>query len=290
METQASSPIFFKNKDYESQISTLGQIPDLTPYSVCKAVERSVGNGTIDGAQNIRGIWRLYIKTSATRAQLLVNRNLRINDVSVLLYDQNPMTTNQQTPENNREKVTIKDLPLSVSNTGIVKLLEMKNVKLVTPIRESRERDPDGKLTNFKNGDRYVYCEGPIHPPLARAAHIAGLQCRIFHNGQFDNKCKACGATGHRAGNDSCPAFNSEDNVTCFNGHLFPLSNMFPCKLKALGKTFKSLEHGYQWWRANEKSATNLRRISLMQPTLEKQRSCQKISHPTIRRQKLHNV
>ncbi len=147
----------------------LGQIPDLTSYSVCKAVGRSVGNGTINGAQTILGIWRLYIKTSGTRAQLIVKRNLRINDVSVFLYNLNLMTTNQQTPENNREKVTIKDLPLSVSNTEIVKFLEIKSVKLVTPIRESRERDTNAKLTNFKNGDRYAYCEGPIHPPLARA-------------------------------------------------------------------------------------------------------------------------
>jgi ribA/ribD-fused uncharacterized protein len=258
MEHDQTPPVFFKNQEFMDFVNSSDkQITTLTPYEVCKAVEKAVGNGHVDGAQNIRGIWRIYLKSMCKRIELLVRRELRIRDAKLTLFEQNPAITNQSSPDDIREKVIVRDIPLSVSNDEIVKFIESKKIKLASGVKYARERDPNGKLTDFKNGDRYMYCEGAINP-LPRVVNIAGLKCRIFHNAQFNRKCRACDGHGHKAGDDNCPARNDEENTTCFSGHLFPLSNFYPCKLTALGKTWKSLEHSYQWWRADKMGMAEL--------------------------------
>ena len=67
------------------------------------------------------------------------------------------------------------------------------------------ERNDQGELTHFKNGDRFVYATHPISPPIERQVKIAGRQCRVFHNGQ-NNFCKICGLQGHRQGDSVCNA------------------------------------------------------------------------------------
>lgn len=250
MTQEGVTPVFFKNRDYVDHMRSIGKPTELTPYDVCKAVEKSVGNGTVDGAQFIRGIWRIYMKTHTSRIELLVKQELRLKDAKVILFDKNPAATRQENPDDIREKVTIKDIPLSVSHDDIKNFLTEKSVQMTTDIMYAKERDPDGKLTGYKNGNRYVYCAGPMQP-LPRDVHIAGIRCRIYHKSQFGDKCRACDNAGHRPGDDKCPAMNKEDNITCFRGHLFPLSNFYPCAIKAYGKRFKSLEHAYQWHRAS---------------------------------------
>ena len=56
-------------------------------------------------------------------------------------------------------------------------------------------RDPDGKLTYFKNGDRFVYAATPV-PVLTRNDKIGDRKVPIFHNTQFNNS-GACGKPGH---------------------------------------------------------------------------------------------
>ena len=68
----------------------------------------------------------------------------------------------------------------------------MKQVVLTSQMRDAHERNDQGELTHFKNGDRFVYATHPISPPIERQVKIAGRQCRVFHNGQ-NNFCKICG-------------------------------------------------------------------------------------------------
>ncbi len=251
-------PVFFKHKDYSDQMRIIGHNTDLTPYTVCRAVEKSLGPQSVLGAQNIRGMWRIYLKQPSLKVELLVKGELKLREAKVTLYEQNPYVTKMKLPTTPREKVTIKDLPLSVSNEEIVKFLTSKSIVAVTPVKDAKERDQDGKLTDYKNGDRFVYCVGPIEPCLPRSIRISDFQCRVFHDSQYSGNCKACDKPGHKAGDLTCIAYNKDDNVTCFQGHLFPLSNMFSYKIKVFGKYFKSVEHAYQWWVADAHDCTEL--------------------------------
>lgn len=81
-----TQPIFFKNRDFAEHMKSLGKQTNLTPYDVCRAVEKCVGNGTVEGAQFIRGIWRIYPQNHAARIELLVKKELRIKDTKVALF------------------------------------------------------------------------------------------------------------------------------------------------------------------------------------------------------------
>jgi ribA/ribD-fused uncharacterized protein len=164
----------------------------------------------------------------------------------------NPSVTHQQSPQDIREKITIKYLPISVSNQELHKLFEQKGIKLATDIKYAQARDSQGKLTAYKTEDRYCYALAPIQPLLPRSVKVVGLRCKLFHAGQFNTSCKACNEVGHRAGNLVCPAKNNNDNVTAFRGHTFVLSNFYRCRLNAFGKTFHGVEYAYQWKKAND--------------------------------------
>ena len=59
--TSGVEPVFIKHQNKDEVIQ---------PYEVCFAVGRLVGNASVDGVQNIAGIWRIYVKTLADRARL----------------------------------------------------------------------------------------------------------------------------------------------------------------------------------------------------------------------------
>ncbi|XP_076435070.1 uncharacterized protein LOC143274947 [Babylonia areolata] len=66
------NPVFLRQKD----------IPDVdnnrpTVLEMCLAAERSSGQGSVLGAQDIRGLWRIYPATKESRTELLV-KGLRL--------------------------------------------------------------------------------------------------------------------------------------------------------------------------------------------------------------------
>ena len=83
------------------------------------------------------------------------------------------------------EKVTIQDLPLNVDNKDIKALIQsFPVVKLIGGIRYGTAKDPDGKWSNFKNGDRFCYIEAPMTVPLHKTAKVGVMPCRIYHRSQ----------------------------------------------------------------------------------------------------------
>ena len=147
----------------------------LEPYDVCIAAGRIVGNGYIDGAQHINGIWRIYVKSRESRGKLLIKRELSIKGANYQIFDKNPALS--RFSQEACEKITIKELPLSVANAEIEAFLRENNVELVSPIRYGKVRDENGDLTNFKNGDRFVYVRSPVWPLLPRTARIVDFRC-----------------------------------------------------------------------------------------------------------------
>ena len=217
-------------------------------------VSKIVGKSLVDGAQNIRGVWRIYLSDRPARLNLCVKRQINIKGVSVPVFDKNPSITKQLSPDEKREKITIRDIPPSVASQEIEQYLKDKNVGLVTDVKFAHERDPNGQLTSFKNGDRYIYAKGMIDPILTRNVFICGRKCRIFHEGQFVKECRACGRRNHGTGDVSCPAKNNEDKITAFSSYRIPLSNMYLVELKIEDETFKSVgykKHGYGCKRRN---------------------------------------
>ena len=67
-------PVFFKQKD----ISDNQSLSSLNSYDVCMAVSRIVGQRNVDGAQNINGIWQVYLLSKESRVNLLVRGTLTL--------------------------------------------------------------------------------------------------------------------------------------------------------------------------------------------------------------------
>ena len=256
-------PVFFYNKGIiiAPGANSSDSQSYLKPYEVCIAAANVVTREHIVGAQNIRGIWRLYMKTRESRTELLI-KGLTLRHKRVTLFDKNPQSTRNNDPDTKVEKIIIKDLPLSMDNAEIGDFFkQMKHVVLTSQIRDAHERNDQGELTHFKNGDRFVYATHPISPPIERQVKIAGRQCRVFHNGQ-NNFCKICGLQGHRQGDSVCNAVTDNLEAVTFSSYEHPLSNSYQCSIPHEGLTFASAEHALQWARATElgcaDTATNI--------------------------------
>ena len=86
---------------------------------ICLAAERVSGSETILGAQEIRGLWRLYPLSRKARNDLLIN-GLTLRQKTVLVHDKNPFILKggdgQEIPVT---KVWISDIPISVDGKDI---------------------------------------------------------------------------------------------------------------------------------------------------------------------------
>ena len=182
-----------------------------------------------------------------------------MNGKSVPLYDQNPYVTYPGLPvqkKMNSDKLTIRNLPLSVSNDEIEKMLVEKSVVLRSPIRYGFIRNEDGELTTYKSGDRYVFVE-PFETPLPRQQEIGIFQCLVLHHGKNGPPCRSCGVQGHKPGEDACKA-KPKDKILAFKGYQHPLSNHYPSKLSVYDMDFKSLEAAFFYRMATEFDKTQL--------------------------------
>ena len=79
------------------------------------------------------------------------------------------------------DKITIKDLPIYITNEAIKAELEEKGVKFVSAVKDSFERDHDGHLTSYRNGDKFAYIQ-KMDEPVPRNMTIANNSCTIIHH------------------------------------------------------------------------------------------------------------
>lgn len=229
----------------------LGQKTEfLKPYEVCVAASKAIGAKHVDGAQNVRGIWRIYTKSRESRVSLLT-KGINLRQTHIALFEKNPRTTNVSDPSIKVEKILIKDLPLSLANEEIMSYLkDHENIEITSIMRYSCERDDNGDLTHFKNGDRFVYAVWPVTPALPPDATIIGRKCRIHHPSQ-NNLCKACKEPGHKIGSDKCKSYCADQDITTFRTYTNILSNHHPTPIEVAPDTvFDSNEHAYQYEKA----------------------------------------
>jgi ribA/ribD-fused uncharacterized protein len=253
MQTQLQSvePLFIKDTDMPSQ--------NIMHIAIVRAISRHVSPQAIDGVQRISKLWRIYLKTTPARLQLLAKKSIVLSGKLVPIYEQNPFNTNQTSPEDRKDKLTIRGLPVSLSNEEVTKMLVSKNIELASPVKFSYMRDEHGSLTFYRTGDRFVYCQ-PFDIPLPRRQKVGIFGCEVIHHGKDGLLCKSCNTAGHKVGDRVCEARAEENSIYGFSGYQHPLSNHYPAPIKAfdLEEPFKSIEHAFYWKMANEMDEQDL--------------------------------
>ena len=187
-EKQLVLPLFFRNKD------VLGE--KLTTLEICRAAEKTVGAGNIEGAQIIKGLWRLYCKNQQTRVELL-QKKLTLRNITIDLYDQNPYVK----PESDSTYLVIHNIPLSYSNDVIANWLDTHGLKPVSEVKYHFVRDESGKLTNYKTGSRFVYVKADPDK-IPEKAQIGLFWAKLWYPGLKKtvtkvSKCSNCLQSGH---------------------------------------------------------------------------------------------
>lgn len=207
-----------------------------TCLEVCCALERSLGQGTIIGAQQIRGLWRIYPASTTARNKLLME-GFSIRQVSLNVSSQNPFVlrdsnTGEEKPST---KLWIDDIPISVADSEIEFSLKKLGCELRSEIKQERARDADNKLTRFLTGRRFVFITTP-HNPLEKTTTVGFFTARLFHKEQKLVKktvkcsncleeghhksqcqkevvCQTCKKSGHKRGDPICTL--TTDDETC---------------------------------------------------------------------------
>jgi hypothetical protein len=67
----AVEPLFIKECDMPS--------PNLANIAIVRAISRSISPQGIDGVQRIGPLWRIYLKSTAMRIQLLTRKNIVVS-------------------------------------------------------------------------------------------------------------------------------------------------------------------------------------------------------------------
>jgi len=84
-------PLFFKHRELG-----LGQNEKLSVYELCKELyKNNLNEDDIEGAQRIKGLWRVYMNSAEKRTYLYAN-GFFFRNISVTLYDQNPFIRNEE--------------------------------------------------------------------------------------------------------------------------------------------------------------------------------------------------
>ena len=147
-----ANPVFLKQKDIPNSVNDHPTVLEL-----CVAAEKVSGQDSIVGAQNIRGLWRIYPATKAARQTLLV-QGIKVRNVVLQVANTNPFILRNDTGEEKPStKVWVDDIPISVADSEIELFLLKAGCELRSQIKAERARNADGKLTRFLTGRRFVF-------------------------------------------------------------------------------------------------------------------------------------
>ena len=208
-------PLYFKAWEVPSDVD----IPE-----ICHAAERVSGVNTVEGAQLVKNLWRLYPLCNQSRSDLLL-AGMEVRGRAVTLHDANPLAIRDPSEmEKSTTRLLIADLPLAMDEKDIKSGLDKLGVNLVSNFFFELARNADKSLSRFKTGRRFVFIETPERP-LARVMKLGIFSARLFHKEQFavqkkcfncqglghiarecprDIMCHTCGREGHRMGDPEC--------------------------------------------------------------------------------------
>ena len=216
----AVKPLYLKSRDLPNEDNTYFTVREL-----CRAAEVVSGVNSMEGAQRIGGLWRLYPATGLVRIKLLTE-GISLRGFHVPLLDNNPYIRGVSNREIDTTRLLISDIPLGIPNSEIEKVLTKKGCKMTSSIKFELERDESGHLTHWKTGRRFLYIEVPqtLLPKDIKIGQFTGklfykeqrqvisdMTCyNCFGQGHISRecpnpvKCRACRVEGHREGDNVC--------------------------------------------------------------------------------------
>ena len=203
----AVEPVFLLRRDLPS-----GDGSRYDTLELCLAAERVSGAETILGAQEIRGLWRVYPLTRTARNMLLID-GITLRQHTVQVHDKNPFILRGGSGEEMPvTKVWISDIPISCDGKDIETALVRLGCVLRSSLINEKIRNKERKLTRFLTGRRFVFVNTP-EKPLERTAKIGGFTARLYHKEQpkvdpQQTLCSRCLERGHRV--SACP-----NNIRC---------------------------------------------------------------------------
>ena len=185
-------PVFLKTDSVKNS-----EKKPLTGEELYVALVKTVPIEHICGIQEIRSLWRIYLSSQDERIKV-ISSGIDLRGSFTPVYDTNPFTRSHQ---EHVIRVTVKDVPLSVSDNLIRMEIEATKTEIKGDIVRQRLR-VNGQLTNCLNGDRALYISPPSQP-LPRKMVIGGIfRARVYHNGQQSpntgvTTCSRCLEKGH---------------------------------------------------------------------------------------------
>ena len=216
---------------------------DIT-YDLCTSINKMFPGQALC-AQKLKSVWAICIRDSESRKSLL-RRGIMIGNTRVEVYPDDSSLNN--TSSSKSQRVVVKDLPFWEPDSLISDY--MKTVKQITQCSDVYLSKARNNLTKkpsaFLNGDRYVFVNEDMHPPLPHSVTIGAYECRVRHISQT-RYCIRCQSCSHKTDDkDACPAFiEPADDVILFSSGIF--SNFHRCPVTMDGITFPTSEHAYQW-------------------------------------------
>ncbi len=149
-ELACAPPVFLLNRDCPEEV----HITEL-----CEAAKKITGFDTIACCQLIGAVWRLHGKTMEIRAKL-VSQKLLLRGKSIPIYSQNPLSFRDS---NGKEipatRLTIGNVPVSIASVDLEGYITRAGAKLRSPLFWEKARYPNGQLSRFATGRRFVWID-----------------------------------------------------------------------------------------------------------------------------------
>lgn len=147
----------------------------------------------ITGLQRVNGFWRIYIDNLTDKATLIAS-GVTIRGKTLPILQTNP----QRLDYENTTRIRIQNIPLSVDDGTITRVLTLKGIVIISNFREKLRIQ--NKLTNCETGDRLFNVKTTsLKEPLERFMQFGLFKAKVIHRGQVNKalKCAKCLDVGH---------------------------------------------------------------------------------------------
>ena len=128
-------------------------------YKLCCAANQ-LAPGEILGVQQIRGLWKIYVR-SQEAVTGMISHYLVFDSRRIELFKDDPFLTGSIPSES----IIFRDLPLTFDNKHIITHLKANypEIYLRSNIITGKVRNSNNELTDYLNGDRYIYARASQH-------------------------------------------------------------------------------------------------------------------------------
>ena len=110
-------------------------------------------------------------------------------------------------------------------------------------------------MVRLQEWGQVLLCKGSfvLKDPLPKSTKIGVLRCKMYHVSQkkAERQCKVCRQQGHKELTEECPYYEPDyrDCTIAFRSPSI-FSNFYHCEINFQGKLHRSVEHAYQYTKA----------------------------------------